>query len=511
MSSQTAPVAAAAAAPQLSPPSAGPGPSALSRDTHTALRNGIKLAISLVATWGVGLVVRFWLPRYLGPERFGTLSFAEGLAATVLGCAGLGLDTYVSKEIPVRPRHASDFYGGTVVVRVLLSALLVGVLMAVPLGARDPAVRLLLLTYGVGWLASGLNGTLAVMLQANTTVDELVIANVTAKIAWGLGIIGAILLQLPLIAIAIVFLGSEAIKHAILYFAAGRRVGLRFRTDLVAARMVVVASAGFYANSLALVLGWRLDVALLGFLAHDRDVGWYGASQSLAQITLLLTPLISSVLMPLLTRAHARSPEEMLGVMRRALEGLILITTPVALFLALGATLWIRIAFGAAYAPAVGSLRMLAPLFVLVYLAILLSMAMVVLGRGWTLTVISLGAIVVNAGVALLAVPRFGAWLGEGGAGTGMALAAVSKEIFTTILLLIVLGRGFLDRPRRALIGRTVAVALGTTAVHLALAQLGLWRLPLDLVAYLAFAVGLGVLRPATAIGFARELISARR
>jgi hypothetical protein len=33
------------------------------------LWNAAKLTVSLVVTWSIGLVVRFSLPRYLGPER----------------------------------------------------------------------------------------------------------------------------------------------------------------------------------------------------------------------------------------------------------------------------------------------------------------------------------------------------------------------------------------------------------------------------------------------------------
>lgn len=484
--------------------------STLSRDTHTALRNAVKLAMSLVATWGVGVVVRFWLPRSLGPELFGQYSFADGLAATLLGCAGLGIDTYIQKEIPVRPRHASDFYGGTVVLRLLLAGLLVGVLMLMPVGAR-PGVRWLLLAFGIGQIVYTLNGTLAVLLQANTTVDELAIANVAAKIAWGIGIAAALLGGAPLALIAAVFAVSELLKLLLLQSAAGRHVGLQFKVDFGETRTALVASAGFYAHTLALALGWRLDVTMLGYLARDRDVGWYGASQSLASITLLMTPLMGSVLAPLLRRAYNRSQAEMLAVMRRVLEGLLLVTTPVALFLALGAGLWIRIAFGAAYAPAAGSLRTLAPLFVLTYLAILLSMALVVLGRGWTLTIVSLCAVGLSAMVALVVVPRFEAWLGPGGAGAGMALASVSKEVFVTSALLAVLRGGFLDRQRRSLIARTVLVALITTGVHVLLGRLGDWRLLVDGAVYLAAAVALGVLRPAATLAFAREVLQSRR
>jgi O-antigen/teichoic acid export membrane protein len=503
-----APAPASPASPAAPPTPVG---STLSHDTHTALRNGVKLAMSLVATWGVGLVVRFWMPRHLGPEQFGLYSFADGLAATLIGCAGLGIDTYIQKEIPVRPHYASDFWGGTAVVRVLLSALLVGALMVLPVGARDPGVRFILLAFGVGQIVYALNGTLAVLLQANTTVDELAIANVAAKIAWGIGIAAGLIAGAPLWVIAAVFTLSEAVKLLLLQHAARRQLRLRFRIDLAATRQAIAGSVGFYANALALALGWRLDVALLGYLAHDTDVGWYGASQSLANITLLMTPLMGSVLAPLLRRAYNRSMDEMLSVMRRALEGLLLLTTPVALFLALGADLWVRVAFGSAYGPAAGSLRTLAPLFVLTYLAILLSMALVVLGRGWTLTFVSLGALVVNAAIALVIVPVFGRWLGPGGAGAGMALASVSKELFVTMTLAIVLGHGFLDKARQRLIARTVLAALVTAGTHALLAPLGYWRLPIDAAVYAVLAVALGVLRPAATLAFARELLNSRR
>ena len=41
------------------------------REGLLALRNGAKLAASMILTWGVALIVTFKLPKYLGPERFG--------------------------------------------------------------------------------------------------------------------------------------------------------------------------------------------------------------------------------------------------------------------------------------------------------------------------------------------------------------------------------------------------------------------------------------------------------
>ena len=142
----------------------------LSGDTRTALRNAAKLAVSLVATWSVGIVVRFWLPRHLGPEQFGLFSFAEGLAATALVGITLGVDTYIQKEIPIRPEIASDFYGGITLARAVLSALLIGVLLLMPVGDRQPEVRYLLLVFAIGHFAFTVNYTLAALLTAQHPV-----------------------------------------------------------------------------------------------------------------------------------------------------------------------------------------------------------------------------------------------------------------------------------------------------------------------------------------------------
>lgn len=485
---------------EVPPPQTTP----LSGDTHTALRNGLKLGLSLIATWGVGLVVRFWLPRHLGPERFGLLSFAEALVATALGFVSLGVDTYIQKEIPTRPRHASDFYGGALALRVLLAAVLIAGLQLTPLGGRE--VHALLLAFGAGHLALTLNETLAVLLQANTNVDELALTNVATKLVWGGGMVAGMLLHAPLGAFAAVFATTELLKLAILHLVARRRLALQFRVDPPATWTVLLASAAFYANSLTLTIAGRLDVALMGLLVPDRDVGWYGASQTLAAIILLLTPLLVSVAMPLFARAQQRSRADLYAVMRRVLEALVTIATPVALLLALGAETWIRIAFGAAYGPAAGSLRALAPLFILIYGSTLLSMAQVVQGRGWRLTAVSLLGIAVNASAALVLVPLLWQRLGPGGAGTGMALAAVAREVFVCACLFPGIGPHLFDAPRRRLIFRTVLAAVAASVVHVVLAGLGPSRLGVDLVVYLAIAIGLGALRPAAILALVREL-----
>ena len=80
------------------------------REAQLAVWNTLKLASSLMLTWGVALGVRALLPRYLGPAQYGAYSFAEAVAMTFFVFCSLGVETYVQKEIPVRPQHASEFF-----------------------------------------------------------------------------------------------------------------------------------------------------------------------------------------------------------------------------------------------------------------------------------------------------------------------------------------------------------------------------------------------------------------
>ena len=97
MTSEADDTAAAAAeepaAPAADAPAEGDRPSEAHAhsDVATAMRNTLKLGLSLMATWAVALGVRFILPRFLGPERFGQYAWAESTAALAFIFAGLGL------------------------------------------------------------------------------------------------------------------------------------------------------------------------------------------------------------------------------------------------------------------------------------------------------------------------------------------------------------------------------------------------------------------------------------
>jgi O-antigen/teichoic acid export membrane protein len=457
------------------------------RDLSVAFRNALRLGLSLIATWAVALGVRFLLPRYLGPERFGQYSWAESTAGLVFLFSGFGLDTYIQREVSVRPEHASDFFGGVTLARVLaMSGLLAGLFLFVRFTESDPEIHGAIVVFGLTQALVITNASLAALLQASTKVKGLAIANVVTKLLWGVGVIAMVqgtsrytLLALPLFA-------SELLKSVILWPTVRRELALRLRLTWSETRTVLVACVPFFVNTISYTMGNKLDIALLKSLSSREEVGYYSAAQNIASLAMLLAPLEGWVITPLLTRAIKRSEEDFFAILRRAIEGVLVCAMPATLMISLGAELWMRIACGPKFVAGAGALQQLAPSFVFTYAAVLLATALIIMKRSWTVTLISLSRVALQPLLMWLVIPRVHAALGTGGAGIGDALVFTFLEAYVTMLFLFFLGRRAFDRRSVATLVKSLLAYGVTFAVHRALASFGPWRLIADGLVYTA-------------------------
>ncbi len=478
-----------------------------------AIRNIAKLGSSLIVSWGIGLVARLYIPRFLGPERFGMLNFADSFAAIALVPLGLGIDTYVRKELPVRPEHASDFVGGIVVLRLLLSVLVfVGMGWMLTVTDRSEEVRLPVYICGVSqFLAIG-NLTSAGILQAKGSVNEMSVLQVVSKLLWAGIMASAVFLDLGLWAFASAALFSEALKSGVLFRLARRYVGIQMRIDARATGKVIVASLPFFVTGLASTTYSKLDVSILAVRASDQEVGWYGAATSLAGLTLLLTPILSWVLMPLFAKAAAVSEEELYSMFRRSVEMVMAFAMPIALMMGAGAEEWIGIVFGSAFLPSVQALRVMASVFLLIYVSIICWCALTMLNRTWKVTYIYLAGLVVSPSLNLLLIgPGLRAY-GPGGGGIACATAALGTEICLVVPMLILLGKRAFDRRLLRTVSRCALVSLAVIACDVLLRpRIGWLRLPVDVLLYVVLALAIRAVDVKEMIAWIRMAMQRRK
>lgn len=478
-----------------------------SHDTVRALRAGFKLGGSLVLTYGVTLAVRMLLPRHLGVELFGLYNAGDAFAATFFVFITFGVDMYSRQKVTLRPEHASDFFGGVLALRVAITAVLLVAMWAVMtyVQGRPPAEQWLIFVFGLGQLALAMNNTLAAFLHAKGQVDGLSILNVVTKMLWGVGLLAVAFAHLPLPWLAASFLASEGIKYVMLYRLCQQHVGLHLRFDFKTTWTIMAVSLPFFANSAALAANGRLDVALLEQLGGQYEVGIYSGAWTVAGMTMFLSPVVGWVLLPLLSKAAARSRDELIAMIRRTIELTLTFTVPTMMAIGLGADLWIAVIPGKAFAPGVMALQILAPMFVLTYVAMVSGIALQMLDRPWTVTLTSVSGVILNGVLNLVFIVPFLKWFGPSGGATGSAVAMVTTELIITGVMLSTIGpTNAFDKRSLDLLLRTAAVCAVVIWAHRLMRDLGAIRLLVDAVLYVALALLVRALRLKEILGYVR-------
>jgi O-antigen/teichoic acid export membrane protein len=479
-----------------------------SKDSHAAIVNALQLGSSLVGTLLIAVAMKFLMPRYLGPTRFGTLSFADGFTATFFVTLSLGAESYVRKEVSVRPAHASDFLGGTLLLRVAMSVAIFGI-MAIVMHAtgRSSEVRQIVYLFGAAQFFVSVNATLSALLHARGRVGGMSALAVATKVVWAVGVVAAILTGVGLWGFAAAYLASESIESVVLFALANRHLGVVFRVNVAATKAMILSSLPYFVTGCATGAYGKLDVTLLGMLGTGGEVGWYVAASAITGLTLLITPLIDWVLAPVFARGAARSREDLYMHIRQATEPILAVAIPAALFVSVGADLWLRLLFGHAFVPATLALRVLGASSVIIYIAIVYAMTLVMLSRAWTVALISVAALVVNLVLNLLLIPRSMALFGEGGGGVGCAVAALGTHGFAAGAMIAIVGREAFNKRTVRMVAMSLAACVVVVVVDRLAASLGWKRIVLDLIVYLAVVLSTGALRTAEVWSFAKAAI----
>jgi O-antigen/teichoic acid export membrane protein len=167
-------------------------------------------------------------------------------------------------------------------------------------------------------------------------------------------------------------------------------------------------------------------------------------------------------------------------------------------------------AFGEKYVESALSLRMLAPMFPLTYLATFGAMHLIQLDRIWTMIKVSLAALVINP---LLNGPliHLGYGMGPGWAGALSALASICTEGANAAITFYILGEAAIDRRLWTVLFKTLGICAIVSGVHWMLPSWGAWRIPLESVLYFGLALGCGALPMAQLREGIRNAVAGRR
>lgn len=293
----------------------------------SVLRGGLMLLSTQPVTWAASLAVAILAPYYLGDANLGKYAVAWTISQIASVVATCGVPSYLTRRIAKDPGRILETSSNALALSLILSLGVVAiglVVVAIVMGLTD--VVGVLMALGVVWVLCNVPQQ---VLNALLMGQER-----HTRYAW----LGAGALVFTTIAsLGVLALGGGVIGYMIAGVAASAGVTIfSWQTSNVKValstirreRMVEIARGGapFLAWDLTLRVHAEMARVLLALLSRDAVVGWYAAAGRIIAIPVFIPTLITTPLLPALSRAQ--TPAQLQTALRHALTATLLLCIP---------------------------------------------------------------------------------------------------------------------------------------------------------------------------------------
>ena len=397
-------------------------------------------SIARVAAQAVGKLALFaWmtiLARSLHPEGFGVYVYLWTLTVLLGILSDFGLGFAVTRAVARDRAAAGRLLSLSLQLRAILGALAYAILLGILLaGGVDTATVAPALLLGLTiFTVSGINGFNAVLNGR----EEIHLSSLLSALVP----IGTLLAGVPLIlrradllhAVAASLIAGVAVLGLQAAIFRARSLSPEGGIDLRRLRGLAIGAAPLFLMSILTTLNVSLDTLLLKRMVGDSAVGLYNASYKVVLALTMLPLAVGEAAFPIWARALRASDPRAGLPLRGVLRLVLLAAVPLALVLFAGAPLWIRLAFGEAYAASAPVLRIHAFTLVLMFWNAPLGMRLVARDRMRALNAVFAAVVSINAIANLILIPRYGI--------EGAAAATLLSEAVSAVLLAALVRRG---------------------------------------------------------------------
>ncbi len=261
----------------------------------------------------VGLFVGVWVARYLGPERFGLLSYAQSFVGLFSAVAALGLDGIVVREL-VKDESRRDELIGTAFWLKLCGAFMVLMLLgiAVHFTSNDHYTNVLIFIIGSATIFQSFN-VVDMYFQSRVLSRYIVFANILSLFISSVIKIFLILKQAPLIAFVWVIVFDNfvlALGYVYFYIKNHPAFKIQFlKFNKLTAINLLQDSWPLILSGIVISIYMKIDQIMIKEMLDSYAVGQYAAAVRLSEACYFIPVIITSSLFPAVINAKKQAEE----------------------------------------------------------------------------------------------------------------------------------------------------------------------------------------------------------
>jgi len=300
------------------------------------------------------LVVSVYVVRYLGPDRFGLLSYAASFVALFLPIAMLGMDEIVVRELVKDGTRRNELLGTAFFLKLTGAFFALAVLyVAVHLTSGDSFTNLLIFIIALSTVFQSFN-VIDFYLQSKVLSKYVVYANVASLTVSSFVKLFLVWTQAPLLYFAAVSLmESMILAIGLLIIYSRQRLNIfEWNLRVKLAVRLLKDSWPLMLAGLAISIYMRIDQVMIKQMLDTKAVGQYAAAVKLSESWYFIPVIVCSSLFPAVVNAKKQS-EELYNARLQKLYSLMLwIAIPITVVMTLLASNIVHFLYGMEFSEA---------------------------------------------------------------------------------------------------------------------------------------------------------------
>jgi O-antigen/teichoic acid export membrane protein len=248
----------------------------------------------------LGLFIGVWIARYLGPERFGLLSYAQSFVGIFGAIATLGLDSIVIRGLVKGNVQREVLLGTAFIMKLIGSFVCISFLfVAINVTPNDAYTKILVLIVGSSTIVQSFN-VIDFYFQSRVMSKYVVYAHFLMIIVGTPVKLILLIYEAPLEYFAATnVLESALTSVGLIYFYKQQKMSFRqWKFSKPLAISLLKESWPLIFSTISIYIGLRIDQVMLKNMLNESSVGFYAVGVKLAEVFNFIPMLICQSIYP---------------------------------------------------------------------------------------------------------------------------------------------------------------------------------------------------------------------
>ena len=281
----------------------------------------------------VSLFVGIFVARYLGPERYGLLSYANSFVGIFIVLGTLGLDDIIVRELVKTPEQQEKILGSSFLLKLVGTLLMwIAILAAVPFTKNDFQTNILIVIIAFGAIFQAFN-VIDFNFQAKVKSKFIVHAQFVQLIISSIVKIILVVNETPLIWFASVYC-LDAIVLAMglifVYFYNGNNI-FHWKWSFETSKYLLRDSWPLIFAGVVVSVYMKIDQVMIKEMLGAKEVGLYAAAVKLSEAWYFLPLAITSSLFPAIVNAKLYQKEDYFQRLQKLYDLMVWLAVAIAL------------------------------------------------------------------------------------------------------------------------------------------------------------------------------------